>query len=125
MLNTQHFSPPESPLFPSPSPLPLPHPSSSLPPPPPPVSTAIIPATSVCNFDGQLDSGEECDDGNNRDNDGCTSCIMDPIQVEFNSSTPVGTDYSIEFFDLDQPVFFADPSLLRVSLAPSIPVRPV
>ena len=72
-----------------------------------------------------MDPGEACDDGNTRNNDGCTNCVLDPIQLEFNSSVPAGTDYRIEFFDLDEPVFFVDPSFLRFSLAPYITVRPV
>lgn len=31
----------------------------------------------VCNFDGVVDAGEECDDGDTNDGDGCTQCRID------------------------------------------------
>jgi cysteine-rich repeat protein len=85
-----------------------------------PYNTAVLPVhCNHCNFDGLIDTGEECDDGNRLNNDGCSDCALDPIQLQFNSSVPAGTPYSIEFFDLDRPVFFADPGLLRFSIPPA------
>ena len=71
-------------------------------------------------MNGMLDPGEQCDDGNSYNNDGCTQCTLDPIQVDFNTSDPVGTRVSIEYFDLDEVVFFvADPNMLGLSFTPT------
>ncbi len=82
---------------------------------------AIVPANAQainCQSDGRLDINEECDDNNTIANDGCTQCTLDPIQLDFNSSDSAGVQYSIEFFELDKVVFFADPSILRFNVTP-------
>lgn len=45
------------------------------------VCDTVDPTTPVCG-DGQVDLGEECDDGNNIDNDGCdAACQTEPITI--------------------------------------------
>ena len=69
-----------------------------------------------CNHDGVLDTGEECDDGNRIDNDGCEDCILS-LSLDLLSSNNITTNYSKEFFDLDEVVYFVEPSELRFTLS--------
>ena len=72
------------------------------------VSLAFFPAVSAaCNNDGVVGHGEQCDDGNTRSGDGCYNCTLDPVFLDFNTSN--SGEHTIEFFDIDEVVFFADP----------------
>ena len=59
-------------------------------------------------MNGRVEIGEQCDDGNMRDNDGCSNCIIDPITLLFNDSAPSTEPYEREFFDVDQVTFFVE-----------------
>ena len=73
---------------------------------------------------------EECDDANEADGDGCSSnctveshyhCTInsnstsecDLVLLDLNSSDHTTLDRSLEFFDLDTPVFLVDPTTLE------------
>ena len=72
---------------------------------------------AVCNNNGIVEAGEQCDDANLQSNDGCTNCTMDPIFLDFNTSD--FNRHSIEFFDLDQVVFFAEPNAFSFNFTPA------
>jgi len=49
----------------------------------------------ICNFDGVLQSGEFCDDGNTNSNDGCSGCLVDTgftCNAAGNVCTPICGD---------------------------------
>lgn len=51
--------------------------------------------TLICNFDGALQTGELCDDGNAINGDGCSSCMVDTgysCNAAGNVCTPVCGD---------------------------------
>ena len=69
---------------------------------------------------------EECDDGDSRENDGCTNCIVDfmfecindidgpsvcdAILIDLNVPDNTTLGYSDEFFDLNRVFFLSDPN---------------
>ncbi len=77
----------------------------------------------MCNYDGVVGAGEACDDGNMQSNDGCTNCRKDPIFLDLNTSNP--SRHTIEFFNLDEVVFFADPEAISFNITPPDLVSPL
>lgn len=81
------------------------------------ITIATSPVLGVCNNDGTVDAGEQCDDGNLVSNDGCTNCTLD-ISLDLNSTNPSSTNSSREFFELDQVEYFTEPGEFSLYVNP-------
>lgn len=77
--------------------------------------------SAVCNNDGVVDSGEQCDDGNTQSSDGCYNCTLDPVFLDFNTSS--SERHTIEFFDIDEVVFFVNANVVNFEFTPPNLVR--
>ncbi len=64
---------------------------------------------TVCNNNGVVDPGEECDMGN--DTAACISCNF-AVQLDLGLGT-------VEYFDLDTVIYFTESAELSLVLSPS------
>ena len=112
-----------------------PHPSTLSSPIHPLFLGCTLVSSQLCN-NGIIDAGEECDDGNTADNDGCSMLCAIENNYECNNTmapsvcTPILLDLDVsdgslskdstaEFFDLNVPVFLFDPTMAQYFISPA------